>query len=489
MDNKEDESLESFTISALLSDEPDDIEKVIPKFSSPLKTNFENKSLWLRLGLTLSLLKNKSGSPYSALQAFHECMRIDLYDPLPAMLAAKVMLEDLGDPEDGLALIMDAIKRCEKMLPNTKPGIQDGSSSNDEPIREAEAPVPYKNIDAILSRCYLLASIMHAHIYEREPASIKQFKTIHLDESLKYLRMAKEQYDRDHLIYFHQALHDAKNKSYKAAIENLKKAIELNPQHVPSIKLLILSLSALKLLDEALSLCETSLREFEDDLSLLYMKCNLERCSVETKGYKSALATAQHILKCIRKKRKSISPNLDTPKTSTNLFANDIINSNGKQNPSMEELTIWLLVAKIFIKIGSISDAELCIDEGSIHASGALSYQILFLRGLVSKAKNNLIEAKSFFQSCLALCPRHAKALKHIGHVHHLLSNHSIAEKFLRDSLDLDSDCHKTWHYLSLVYIQTNQHDKAKDCEKRASILEESSPVMPLATIPRLTLR
>lgn len=113
----------------------------------------------------------------------------------------------------------------------------------------------------------------------------------------------------------------------------------------------------------------------------------------------------------------------------------------------------------------------------------------MFARGLIAKAKNNLIEAKSFFQSCLALCPKHAKALQQVAHVHYQLGNHSTAEKFLKDSLDVDSDCHKTWHYLSLVFIETNQHDKANECVKKANLLEESSPIVPISAISRLTLK
>lgn len=112
----------------------------------------------------------------------------------------------------------------------------------------------------------------------------------------------------------------------------------------------------------------------------------------------------------------------------------------------------------------------------------------MFVRGLIAKAKNNLIEAKSFFQSCLALWPKHADALQQIAHVHYQLGNYSTAEKFLKDSLDVDNGSHKTWYYLSLVFIETNQHDKASECSKKALILEESSPIISISAISRLTL-
>ena len=128
------------------------------------------------------------------------------------------------------------------------------------------------------------------------------------------------------------------------------------------------------------------------------------------------------------------------------------------------------------------------MSEGSTHVDGALSHQIMYARGLIAKAKNNLIEAKSFFQSCLALHPKHADALQQIAHVHHLLGNHSTAEKFLKDSLEIDNEHHKTWSYLSQVYIETSQHDKATECAKKATLLEESSPIISISAISRLIL-
>lgn len=416
-------SLEELTISTLLTN-PDEIPLILPKFSS-LKTNFENYCLWLRYGLALSI----SSKPKMALQAFYECLRIDLHDPLPAMLAAKLLLDD---PEEGLRMAKNAIERCKL------------SSS-------------YKNIAPLLAKSYLLAHVMSTLINEREANPY-------------YLNLANETQTSNYLVHFHKALSEAKQKLHKPAIDSVRRAIELNPYHIPSIQLMILLLSALKKYDEALNLCESTIHELGDDLLLLRIKCNLEQCLAQKKGYKPALDTAQLMLRRLRKSCLA--------KQTTNLFAQE----------SNDEVSIWVLVAEIFIKIGSLDDAELCADESAIHADGALSLEIMLVRGLIAKAKNNLIEAKSFFQSCLALCPKHPIALQQIAHVHYLLGNYSTAEKFLKDSLDIDSDCHKTWRYLSLVFIEMNQHEKANECIKKATILEESSPVIPISAISTLTL-
>lgn len=337
-----DDSLESSAISALLSYPKTarhlNIQDILPKFNDPLKTNFENKNLWLRFGLTLHLSK----SPRSAIQAFNECLRIDQNDPLPAMLAAKVMLEDLDQPDGALLSSKIAIERCQGLKLT-------------------------KNRTQLLSRSYLLASISHCHIYEREPESIKQFKTSNLRASIDYLDLALKTHSNDFLLHFHKALHLAKQKNYPSAIDNIRQAIKLNPHHVPSMQLLILSLSGLKLYNEALNLCDSTLHEFEDNLLLLHIKCNLEQCLNDTKGYKTALNTAQHILRCIRRKSSNLKSGeinnkneqlaIDNTKQASNLFAEN--NNNLEETKdylfSCGELSAWLLVAEIFIKLGSVS--------------------------------------------------------------------------------------------------------------------------------------
>lgn len=435
-----------------------------------LKDNFRNKDVWFRLALSLVCQDDDHDkSPHSALQAFQECLRIDPLDPVPSLLAAKLILLDLDDPEKALEFALEAIERCKKVITD-------------------EHDISYRNMNEILTRSYLLAGIIHAHIYESSSESIRKLKSSHLTDSRNYLDLANKQSKLgDHLIYFHSALSEAKGASYKESIEYLRKAIELNPNHVPSFQLLIISLSAMKLYNEALILCESALNEFGNNLLLLYTKCNLEQFLVETKGHKCALNTAQYILKCIRSKKDNVSNQETTTTTTTiNLFADQ----NGSKSVSIsEESAIWFLVAEIFIKIGSLSDAEACVDEGSIHTNGALSHDILFTRGLISKERNNLMEAKCFFQSCLALNPKHYRALQQVGHVYNKLGDNSIAERFLHDSLDVEMNCPKTWHYLSKVYIDTKQHDKARNCEKKATLLEETCPIIPLPFVSRLTLQ
>lgn len=360
---------------------PKQYSEALSEFSTSLKTNFENPNLWLKFALTLSLSKE---SPRGALQVFRECMRIQPLDPLPAMLAAKLVLEDLDDPVEGLKLAQEAIKRCELLNSSASSSHQTDNKDNSNHKQSNGQVAPdqnhidapkqlYRKIKPLLSKCYLLASILHGYIYEREPESIKQLRQEDRKYSISFLNLALETYPDDYLAHFHRALHAAKQRSYNEALDCLRRSIKLNPRHVPSIQLLILTLSGLKLNQEALSLCESSLSDFKDNLTLLYIKCHLEQRLVEKHGYKAALNTTQHMLRCIRRTRsraRSPSSTLSTPqhsdsktpiviepdqKQTMNLFSTDLIDRPKRERMNFDELSVWLLVAGLFIKIGCVS--------------------------------------------------------------------------------------------------------------------------------------
>lgn len=63
-------------------------------------------------------------------------------------------------------------------------------------------------------------------------------------------------------------------------MSHVKVALNLRPEHVPSLHLLVLLLSAQKQNQEALQLVEAALEEYPDNLNLLYVKAHLEQnCS------------------------------------------------------------------------------------------------------------------------------------------------------------------------------------------------------------------
>ena len=59
-------------------------------------------------------------------------------------------------------------------------------------------------------------------------------------------------------------------------ILQVRKSLELRPDHLPSLHLLALLLTSQRKLDEALSLLGAALKEYPDDLSLLLTRSRIE---------------------------------------------------------------------------------------------------------------------------------------------------------------------------------------------------------------------
>lgn len=68
---------------------------------------------------------------------------------------------------------------------------------------------------------------------------------------------------------------------------------------------------------------------------------------------------------------------------------------------------------------------------------------MMYIRGVLAKAKGNHLEAKQSLMGAISINPKHAKALQQLGHTYYLLGNHLAADKYLRDSLNVDSTLHE----------------------------------------------
>jgi tetratricopeptide (TPR) repeat protein len=80
----------------------------------------------------------------------------------------------------------------------------------------------------------------------------------------------------DHLAEYYLALQFAYGCQVGEAMSHVKMALNLRAEHVPSLHLLILLLSAQKQYAEALHLVAAALEEYPDNLNLLYVKAHIE---------------------------------------------------------------------------------------------------------------------------------------------------------------------------------------------------------------------
>lgn len=97
----------------------------------------------------------------------------------------------------------------------------------------------------------------------------------------------------DHLAEYYLAHEYAINRQITDAIVHVKIALNLRAEHIPSLHLFALLLSAHKQYSEALHVINSVLEEYPDNLNFLYVKAHLELRSI---GGVDALYTISHML-------------------------------------------------------------------------------------------------------------------------------------------------------------------------------------------------
>ncbi|PNF24650.1 hypothetical protein B7P43_G18222 [Cryptotermes secundus] len=327
-------------------------------------------------------------------------------------------------------------------------------------------------------------------------------------------------------------------------MSHVKMALNLRAEHVPSLHLLILLLSAQKQHAEALQLVEAALEEYPDNLNLLYVKAHIE---LQSQGGESALFTAKRMLALwktlyeeqtnielpdqsekrsdtrsvfqlytcemsdkdssasisnLRKCPSSLSVHQSQNYTITgSLHAHSLAASRveqalsevasslssftprpGPQRAWLLQLQIWLLLAEIYLSLEQVPAAMACIQEAS--SIFPLSHHIMYMRGLVHEYKQEFVEAKLYFQNAVAINPTHIKSLQHLGLIYHYLGSQRLAEKTLRDAARIDPASHQTWYNLGKVLESLGEFDTASDCMATALQVEISNPVLPFSSIP-----
>lgn len=80
----------------------------------------------------------------------------------------------------------------------------------------------------------------------------------------------------DHLSKFYLGLHAAYLCQIAAAVSHVKVALSLCPEHLPSLHLMILLLTAQKQMKEASELLDSTLQDYPDNIALHFLKIHLE---------------------------------------------------------------------------------------------------------------------------------------------------------------------------------------------------------------------
>ena len=116
-------------------------------------------------------------------------------------------------------------------------------------------------------------------------------------QAINHLQQAADLDPGDHLANFYLGIHFATQRKLVEAHAAALRALQLQPEHLPSLNLAILVLSARGQDEEALRLCDHALSEYPDNLAILAIKSRLEERAV---GGEKALATAKTMFQLLR---------------------------------------------------------------------------------------------------------------------------------------------------------------------------------------------
>lgn len=453
-------------------------------FDRAMKFAFEEFHIWFQFGLALA----SAGKHSRAVQVMKMCSKIEPNNALVSLMAAKVCFENLGEIDEGLILAQEAAEK-DKLHPQN-----------------------------LASRCQMLLGLGH----------LMKVETVYQkSDRQELLRKAHEAFSRaqqidpgDHLAEYHLALCYAHARKIPEAILRIKAALHLRNEHINSLQLLVLLLSAQKQYDEALQLIDAALEEFPDNLNLMYTKAHLEEHCC---GGEVALLTSKHMLQIWRSMYEDQTTrdvngveqsqhrmgshgvfhlySADhSDRDSSSLRANSIAASRveqalsevasslssfqpkpGPQQAWLLQIQIWLLLARLYLKMDQASEATACVREAA--AIFPLSHNIMYMRGQIYEHKGEFLQAKQCYQNAIAVNPIHVKSLQHLGLVYHYLGNNHLAEKTLRDAVKIDPLSHKSWHNMGKVLEAMGEYNSASECLATAIDLEASCPILPFSSI------
>ncbi|KAF8793573.1 Tetratricopeptide repeat protein 7B like protein [Argiope bruennichi] len=434
---------------------------LVDSFERAMKFSFEKQHVWMQFALSLI----SAGKYARAYLVLHEVARLVPDNSLPCLLAARICYDHLDLPEKGL-------KMAEKAL-------------------EREIAHPQN----LLARCHVAVGLGHEMMSaiartqnDRQDLRKKAFEAFSRASSVD---------PNDHLPEFFMALHYAQARQLSEAVLHAKMALHLRPDHIHSLHLLVLLLSAQKQHAEALQLIEAALEEYPDNFNLLCTKVHLEEYCV---GVETALLTSKQMLQLwknvyenklnaetmgpgmmrVASESRSVfqiyssefsdgdsgSPAGNSGNAAARMeqalseVASSISGFQPKPGPQyvwLLQLHIWLLIVELYLRQGQLKEAEASIMEAN--ALFPLSHQLMVMVSGFETSK--------------------------VSMVHHNLGNSRLAEKLLRDAVTIDPMSHQSWFNMGKVLQDMGDYETATECIATAIELEASCPILPFSNIPR----
>ncbi|XP_026099470.1 tetratricopeptide repeat protein 7B-like isoform X2 [Carassius auratus] len=469
-----------------------------------MKFAFEEFHLWFQLALSLMA----AGKSARAVKVLKECMRLKPDDPTIPLLAVKLCIGNLHWLEEG--------ERFAKVV-------------IDMGVKAAE----------FRAKGYLAIGLVYS--LRATDASLRGMQEEYQKKALSAFQRAQSLSPTDHLAVFYLALQLAVSRQIPEALGYVRQALQLQGDDVHSLHLLALLLSAQKHYHDALNIIEMALSEYPENFILLFTKVKLETLC---RGPEEALLSCKRMLQiwksCYNLTNPSDSgrgsslldravadrrqlnamtlPDFSDAETGNlpdaffhgfdsfigvcSVHANSIAASRVEQalseaasslqssapkqgplHPWMTLAQIWLHAAEVYIGMGKAAEATACTQEAA--NLFPMSHNVLFMKGQVAELRGNVDEAKRWYEEALSISPTHVKTMQRLGLILHQLQRYSLAEKILRDAVQVNSTAHDVWNSLGEVLQAQGNDAAATECFLTALELEASCPILPFTIIPR----
>uniref|UniRef100_A0A7N4NQ54 Tetratricopeptide repeat protein 7B n=1 Tax=Sarcophilus harrisii TaxID=9305 RepID=A0A7N4NQ54_SARHA len=470
-----------------------------------MKFAFEEFHLWYQFALSLMA----AGKSARAVKVLKECIRLKPDDATIPLLAAKLCMGSLHWLEEAENFAKNVVDMGEKT-------------------------------SEFKAKGYLALGLTYS--LQATDASLRGMQEVLQRKALLAFQRAHSLSPTDHLAAFYLALQLAISRQIPEALGYVRQALQLQGDDANSLHLLALLLSAQKHYHDALNIIDMALSEYPENFILLFSKVKLESLC---RGPDEALLTCKHMLQiwksCYnltnpsdsgrgsslldrtiadRRQLNTITlPDFSDPETGnspeayvhgfSSLFsvssvhatsiaasrveqalsevASSLQSSAPKQGPLHPWMTlaqIWLHAAEVYIGIGKPAEATACTQEAA--NLFPMSHNVLYMRGQVSELRGNIDEARRWYEEALSISPTHVKSMQRLALILHQLGRYSLAEKILRDAVQVNSTAHEVWNGLGEVLQAQGNDTAATECFLTALELEASSPIVPFTIIPRV---
>ncbi|NXI50295.1 TTC7B protein, partial [Chloroceryle aenea] len=450
-----------------------------------MKFAFEEFHLWYQFALSLMA----AGKSARAVKVLRECIRLKPDDATIPLLAAK--------------LCMGSLHWLEEAERFAKTVVDLGDKTSE-----------------FKAKGYLALGLTYS--LQATDASLRGLQEVLQRKALLAFQRAHSLSPTDHLAAFYLALQLAISRQIPEALGYVRQALQLQGDDANSLHLLALLLSAQKHYHDALNIIDMALSEYPENFILLFTKVKLESLC---RGPDEALLTCKHMLQIWKSCYNLTNPRLlrddltswlnscmafvlsimiiifitsigsvhatsiaaSRVEQALSEVASSLQSSAPKQGPLHPWMTlaqIWLHAAEVYIGIGKPAEATACTQEAA--NLFPMSHYVLYMRGQVAELRGNIDEAKRWYEEALSISPTHVKSMQRLALILHQLGRYSLAEKILRDAVQVNSTAHEVWNGLGEVLQAQGNDDAATECFLTALELEASSPVVPFTIIPRV---